>query len=104
MKIMKKLFSKKEKWINGTLIIKKEDIDKVAAEFLFVNEMIGNDEDEVRALCDTASLGINELTVCLPITTTEKIWKKLKASSKLNIVATSEHRAERPEPMGIILA
>ncbi len=111
MKIMKKLLSKKEKWISGTIYIKNEDVEKVAEELVFITGMIGTacDEDSLRELCSAASFGINELTVCLPIITTEKIWKRLKASGKLNIVATQERRANKPEREtkmvgGIILA
>lgn len=104
---MKKLFGRKQKWINGVLFIRKEDVEQVAKDLIYVNTMLGrNDEDELIELVDAAYYGISNETICVPVVTTEKVWKLLKNSGKMRLVATTEKKAEKPEPkeeMGIVL-
>lgn len=101
---MKRLFVKEDKWINGVLIIKKETVEQVASDFIFINEMLGNDEDDLVALTDAARISVHAAAIQIPVTTTEKIWKKLKKSGKdLKLIATSEKKAEKPMTMAVAL-
>ena len=108
---MKKLFGRKQKWIAGTLFVKKDDIEQVAKSLIYINTMLGrNDEEDMIELLEATirnSIGHNS-TVCVPVITTERTWKLLKEKSGkyLKLVATTEHRAAKPETteMGIVLA
>lgn len=101
-----KLFNN-QKWINGELYIKKTDVDEAAKAFLIINDKLGHDVEEVVELVNAASLTVNELAIRIPVMTTEKIWKGLKKSSNIRLIATTEKLVDRviePEEQGIVLA
>lgn len=84
---MKKLFVKKDKMINGELVIRKETMDQVVADLLYVNALLGNNIYETQQLADRI-WNNSSASIRVPVTTTEKIWKQIK-SSKVKLVATT---------------
>ena len=100
---MKKLLVKKEDvMINGMLIIKKESLEQMVSNLMYINDLLGNDiyDTEIFA-CRILK---NRTAIHVPITTTEKIWKQLKKSgNKIKPIATTEKKAVMPEEMRLAL-
>lgn len=99
---MKKLFVKEDKMVNGELVIRKETLEQVVEDLVYINTMLGNDIFETEQLA-CRIWNNSSAAVRVPVTTTEKIWKKLKESGKkVKLVAVTE-KAEKPTTMEIAL-
>ena len=101
---MKKLFNgKKETMVYGVLYLKKVTLDQLVDDLVYINTMLGNDIYETSLLANAISNGMGT-AVRVPIATTEKIWKKLKKSGKVNLIASTEKKLiENEMEMGIAL-
>lgn len=87
--MMKKLFVKEDRMINGMLVIKKESLEQLVSDLVYVNDMLGNDIYDTEMFA--CKIQKNSTAIHVPVATTEKIWKTLKQSgNKIKLIATTE--------------